>query len=59
MDPREAVAIWMIANGYATGHGDTLDHLLWTLAQTAMERGYLAADAHWLREQQERDRSAM
>jgi hypothetical protein len=27
-DPREAVAQWMIAHGYPTGHGDTLDDLL-------------------------------
>lgn len=27
-DAVEAVVQWMIANGYATGHGDTLDDLL-------------------------------
>ncbi len=27
-EARETVAAWMIANGYATGHGDTLEDLL-------------------------------
>ena len=30
---REAVAAWMIAHSYATGHGDTLDDLLQELAR--------------------------
>lgn len=40
MDPKEAVALWMIANGYATGHGDTLSDLLNALANAAYARGY-------------------
>jgi hypothetical protein len=27
-DDREKLARWMIANGFATGHGDTIDALL-------------------------------
>ena len=34
------VALWMIEQGYATGHGDTLDDLLSELARGAFERGY-------------------
>ena len=32
---REAVAGWMIANSYATGHGDTLEGLLIELVRQA------------------------
>ena len=32
---REAVAAWMIEQGFATGHGDTLDDLLWELVAQA------------------------
>ena len=35
---REKVAQWMISNGYATGHGDTIEDLLkeleWQLAES-------------------------
>ena len=34
-----AVALWMLEQGYATGHGDTLDDLLSELASGAFERG--------------------
>lgn len=37
-DARKDVAIWMIANGVATGHGDTLDDLLRTLVAHCAER---------------------
>jgi hypothetical protein len=36
---REAVAAWMIANGYVTGHGDTLDDLLKELVLQARASG--------------------
>jgi hypothetical protein len=35
---REAVATWMIKNGYVTGHGDTLDDLLRELIAQVIER---------------------
>jgi hypothetical protein len=35
---REAVARWMIENGYATGHGDTLDDLLRELIGQVIEK---------------------
>jgi hypothetical protein len=39
MIAREAVAAWMIEQGYVTGHGDTLDDLLRELiAQAKSER---------------------
>ena len=38
---REAVANWMIQNGYPTGHGDTLDDLLKELVTWAREQGAL------------------
>ena len=28
VEPRERLATWMIANGFATGHGDTMEDLL-------------------------------
>ena len=28
MSDKEKVAVWMIQNGFATGHGDNLDDLL-------------------------------
>jgi hypothetical protein len=34
----EAVAQWMIANGYATGHGDTVEDLLRELTWQIGER---------------------
>jgi hypothetical protein len=37
-DAREAVAAWMIAHSYATGHGDTLDDLMRELIAQAIER---------------------
>lgn len=36
---RDAVHHWMIGNGYATGHGDTLSCLLLELEAQAKERG--------------------
>ena len=35
---RELVAEWMIAKGYATGHGDIIEELLLNLAREARER---------------------
>ena len=35
---REAVARWMIEQGYVTGHGDTLDDLLRELIAQAKEK---------------------
>ncbi len=35
---REAVAAWMMARGYATGHGDTVEDLLGELEVQAKER---------------------
>lgn len=35
----EAVAQWMIGNGYATGHGDTVSDMLDELVAQAKERG--------------------
>ncbi len=40
---KAAVADWMIANGYLTGHGDTLDDLLTELTNEAFERGVRGA----------------
>lgn len=34
-----AVAAWITARGYATGHGDTLEELLAELEASAKERG--------------------
>ena len=34
----EALAAWMIENGFATGHGDTLDDLLQELAEQMIDR---------------------
>ena len=36
---RERVAQWMIAHGYATGHGDTLEDLLGELEWQVVDRG--------------------
>lgn len=35
----ERVAQWMMANGYATGHGDTVEDMLVELEWQAMARG--------------------
>jgi hypothetical protein len=35
----ESVALWMIAHGYATGHGDTVEDMLSELEWQAVERG--------------------
>jgi hypothetical protein len=35
----EQVALWMIAHGYATGHGDTISDMLGELEWQAKERG--------------------
>lgn len=37
-DPREPVALWMIARSYATGHGDTVEDMLGELEWQAQER---------------------
>jgi hypothetical protein len=37
------IADWMIAHGYVTGHGDTVDALLSELVSSAREEGYMAA----------------
>lgn len=37
----EQLAAWMIANGFATGHGDTIDALLSELAWQIEEPRYL------------------
>jgi len=41
-DPRKSVAEWMIAHGFATGHGDTLADLLaelsWQIAELRREK---------------------
>ncbi|MDE2471081.1 MAG: hypothetical protein KGL35_20635 [Bradyrhizobium sp.] len=39
----EQVARWMISNGYATGHGETIEDMLAELEAQAKERG--AAEA--------------
>lgn len=36
-DGREAVAIWMMTHGYATGHGDTIEDLLGELVTQVRE----------------------
>lgn len=36
---REAVARWMMQQGYATGHGDTVEDLLRELEAQAQARG--------------------
>jgi hypothetical protein len=38
-DERNKLATWMIAKGYATGHGDTMDQLLEELRWQVEERG--------------------
>lgn len=38
-EPSAAVAMWMIARGYATGHGDTIGDMLGELEAQARERG--------------------
>jgi hypothetical protein len=38
-DPNGRVAKWMISNGYATGHGDTVEDMLGELEWQAKERG--------------------
>lgn len=37
MSDRNKVAAWMIAHGFATGHGDTIDDLLAELAWQVAE----------------------
>ena len=37
-DARTRIAIWMIARGYATGHGDTIEDLLVELEGQAKRR---------------------
>lgn len=39
-EARERVALWMMQNSYATGHGDTLADLLIELVGQAREEGY-------------------
>lgn len=39
----EQVARWMISNGYATGHGETVEDMLTDLESQAKERGKRAA----------------
>ena len=41
-DTKERVARWMIANSYATGHGDTVEDMLQELHEQAKERGVRA-----------------
>lgn len=36
-DQREAVATWMIKQGYATGHGDTIEEMLEELREQLLE----------------------
>lgn len=38
-EPSAAVANWMIAHSYATGHGDTIEDMLGELEAQARERG--------------------
>ena len=38
-DERNKLAAWMIAQGYATGHGDTIEQLLEELRWQVEERG--------------------
>lgn len=45
-EAREALARWLIAHGFATGHGDTLDDLLGELSWQVKER---SAEAEALR----------
>lgn len=42
---REAVAAWMLSNGYATGHGDAVESLLAELDQQYRERMAIAEQA--------------
>lgn len=44
---KERLAIWMIQTGFSTGHGDTLDDLLYELKwQVAELRKVIGSDAH-------------
>lgn len=45
MDKKETVALWMMAHGFATGHGDTVADMLNELACQIDERVALAIDA--------------
>ena len=63
---REQVAQWMLANGFATGHGDTIADLLqeltWQVATLRAECERLRGDAEryrWLRDQAGEDGRAM
>ena len=63
---REQVAQWMLANGFATGHGDTIADLLqeltWQVAAIRAECERLREDAEryrWLRDQAGEDGRAM
>lgn len=47
-EAREALARWLIAHGFATGHGDTLDDLLGELSWQVKER---SAEAEALRKE--------
>lgn len=44
-DPTEIVAAWMIKNGFATGHGDTLKALLSELEWQIAEMHYRLKNA--------------
>lgn len=37
MNDRETVAAWMMGHGYATGHGDTIEDMLFELSAQAGE----------------------
>lgn len=45
MSEKEAVALWMLNNGFATGHGDTLADMLNELSWQIDERVARAIDA--------------
>ena len=45
MDEKETVALWMMANGFSTGHGDSVADMLNELAWQIDERVARAIDA--------------
>jgi hypothetical protein len=50
-DERSKLAAWMMAQGYATGHGDTMDGLLkeldWQVRESEREQFAKFFEEHW------------